>query len=423
MAQEIRGGEEEKIKEVVEEETAAVASSEGSVSSPRSSKLNVHAPEFVPRSHLQPVAAAPAPPSLSAECFFPYLQLFGGNGGAGPLGPEWLCLANQEPPPHFAPDLHDKGGASHSKNSNGDLVQKIVKQVEYQFSDANLVANDFLMKIMNRDPEGYVPMSVVASWKKIKALDVNNYTLIKALRTSSKLVLSEDGKKIKRKQPFTERDKEELQSRTVVVENLPEDYSRQNLEKIFGVAGSVKNIRICHPQEPSSARSSKNDILISNKLHALVEYETADQAEKAVEKLNDERNWRKGLRVRTMLKCSPKSVIRNKKLEFDHFDMYCEDDQSPSSQSLGSTHNDQVPDHNNEENQNGARKSWGRGRVKSLGQSLNQIGEASSKLMSPHAPRMPDGTRGFTMGRGKPLDKVLGRTQSFPMAKCSSLDP
>lgn len=182
MAQEIRGGEEEKIKEVVEEETAAVASSEGSVSSPRSSKLNVHAPEFVPRSHLQPVAAAPAPPSLSAECFFPYLQLFGGNGGAGPLGPEWLCLANQEPPPHFAPDLHDKGGASHSKNSNGDLVQKIVKQagsllqikssssistcafnvfvemqlqVEYQFSDANLVANDFLMKIMNRDPEGY----------------------------------------------------------------------------------------------------------------------------------------------------------------------------------------------------------------------------------------------------------------------------
>lgn len=80
-------------------------------------------------------------------------------------------------------------------------------------------------------------------------------------------VLSEDGKKIKRKQLFTERDKEELQvsngkyilhyfffismqfigifvfffssskSRTVVVENLPEDYSRQNLEKIFSVAG------------------------------------------------------------------------------------------------------------------------------------------------------------------------------------------
>ena len=28
-------------------------------------------------------------------------------------------------------------------------------QVEYQFSDINLVANEFLLKIMNKDTEGY----------------------------------------------------------------------------------------------------------------------------------------------------------------------------------------------------------------------------------------------------------------------------
>ncbi|RRT58487.1 hypothetical protein B296_00046575 [Ensete ventricosum] len=114
-------------------------------------------------------------------------------------------------------------------------------------SDTNLVANDFLMKIMNKDPEGFVPMSVVASWKKIKSLGANHHMLIKALRTSTKLVsslpafsmltpprlmttttasaimfaiehshsalqaLSDDCKKIRRKQLFTERDKEELQ--------------------------------------------------------------------------------------------------------------------------------------------------------------------------------------------------------------------
>ncbi|KAG6509256.1 hypothetical protein ZIOFF_034649 [Zingiber officinale] len=417
MAQETRG-EEEKIKEVVEEETTT----EAGALSPRF-KLNVHAPEFVPRSHLPAVATAP-PSSLPGGCFYPYLQFFnGGNGGGGggSLGPEWFYFADQEST-HFVPDFYGKGAAASPKNSS-DLAQKIVKQVEYQFSDTNLVANDFLMKIMNKDPEGYVPMSVVASWKKIKALDVNNYTLIKALKTSSKLVLSEDGKKIKRKQLFTERDKEELQSRTVVVENLPEDYSRQNLEKIFSVAGWI-----CHPQEPNSARSSKNDVLISNKLHALVEYESTDQAEKAVEKLNDERNWRKGLRVRTMLRCSPKSVIRNKKLDFDHFDIFSDDEQSSSSQTLaGSPRGDQVPpDHSvsrlarcclrrrpprtdwftlaqNEESQNGARKGWGRGRGgKALGQGGGQAGEAMSKLGCPQSPRMPDGTRGFTMGRGKP---------------------
>jgi len=136
---------------------------------------------------------------------------------------------------------------------------------------------------------------------------------------------------------------------------------------------SVKNIRICHPQEPSSARSSKSDAntLVSNKvldtdpgpsisfsfnsvffffiyisssddncpvcsvlkqLHALIEYETSHQADRAVsqfqtnetlkfyfhfpvplksvlvlhqvDKLNDERNWRRGLRVRPVLRRS-----------------------------------------------------------------------------------------------------------------------
>ncbi|WOL07741.1 la-related protein 6C [Canna indica] len=430
MAHESRGG-----GEPAEEIEAAAASKEDAAEASAAAgfKLNVHAPEFVPRSHLQAPTTAAAPPF--SDCFYPYLQFFGNGGGATTLGPEWFYFADQEPV-HFMPDFHGKVAAQ-SKSTSNDVMQKIVKQVEYQFSDTNLVANDFLMKIMNKDPEGYVPMSVVASWKKIKSLGASNYTLIKALRTSNKLVLSDDGKKIKRKQVFTDRDKEELQSRTVVVENLPEDYSRQNLEKIFSVAGSVKNIRICHPQEPNTARSSKSDVLISNKLHALVEYETTDQAEKAVEKLNDERNWRKGLRVRTMLRCSPKSVIRNKKTDYDHFDLYSEDDQSPSSQT--SPRLEQLLDHNNEENQSGARKGWGRGRGKPLGlvqnqsarglllQSLQSGGSlghgeaATSKQSSPHGPRMPDGTRGFAIGRGKLTNPVLGRSPTPPPAGLASL--
>ncbi|AET03461.2 hydrolase of sodium-potassium ATPase alpha subunit, putative [Medicago truncatula] len=54
------------------------------------------------------------------------------------------------------------------------------------------------------------------------------------------------------------------QSRTVVAENLPDDHSHQNLQKIFAIVESVKTIRICHPQEPNSSRP-KGDFLISNK--------------------------------------------------------------------------------------------------------------------------------------------------------------
>jgi len=138
---------------------------------------------------------------------------------------------------------------------------------------------------------------VIASTKKVKSLVNNVHVLTQAIRSSSKLVsifhgvghsfwsfslvfslimrllkvLSTDGKKVKRKHPFTEKEKEDLQvnklyvflvfirmdgvevsshcsivhvsfsfllqSRTVVAENLPDDHSHQNLQKIFSTVG------------------------------------------------------------------------------------------------------------------------------------------------------------------------------------------
>ncbi|KAF4391581.1 hypothetical protein G4B88_030732 [Cannabis sativa] len=288
-------------------------------------------------------------------------------------------------------------------------------EVEYQFSDISLLANETLAKNISKDPEGYVPISVIASTKKIKSLTSNNHVLAEALRSSLKLVVSDDGKKIRRKHPFTEKEREELQSRTVVAENLPDDHSHQNLEKIFRLAGSVKTVRVCHPQEPNSSRS-KGDFFVSNKLHALVEYETTQTAERAVEKLNDERNWRKGLRVRLLLRCSPKSVLKNRRSEFDGI---LEDDEilpcESAEEASQSSHANSIIA---EENSGGSRKGWGRGRGKPRGRAQNHSGQglivhSLQSSSGPYSegltrqnskgPRMPDGTRGFTMGRGKPL--------------------
>ncbi|MQL87268.1 hypothetical protein Taro_019811 [Colocasia esculenta] len=383
-------------------------------------KLNAEAPEFVPRSHAAPV---------STGFFHPWYGFMGSNAS------DWFRLMGQEPLRLF---------------SDG---------VEYQLSNANLLANDSLMKLMSKDPEGFVPISAVTSLKKIKSLGSGHRMLATALRASTKLVVSEDGNRVKRKQAFTERDKEELQSRTVVVENLPEDHSRKNLEKIFGVVGSIKNIRICHPQDPNTAKSSKGDFLISNKLHALVEYETADQAEKAAERLNDERNWRKGLRVRPMLRRSPRSVIRGRKADYDPFGANSDDEEPQLSEPSGSSQPVGQTVELIEENASVGRKGWaGRGRGKPRGggtQAHNGRGLLSpsphagallaqsaapgkqpprsprlaaadgargilspspqpagavqpeaaqvSCKQSPRGPRMPDGTRGFAMGRGKPV--------------------
>ncbi|KAK8950910.1 hypothetical protein KSP39_PZI003925 [Platanthera zijinensis] len=80
-----------------------------------------------------------------------------------------------------------------------------------------------------------VPISVVASFKKIKALVHNNLLLANALKTSSKLIISEDGKKVRRTQPFTESDVEELQERRMAGDengfhDLAEQFCRREEE-------------------------------------------------------------------------------------------------------------------------------------------------------------------------------------------------
>ncbi len=98
----------------------------------------------------------------------------------------------------------------HHAGLSDESTQKILNQVEYYFGDLNLATTDHLMRFIHKDPEGYVPISVVASFKKIKAFVNNNSQLANVLQNSSKLVVSEDGKKVKRQNPLTESDVEEL---------------------------------------------------------------------------------------------------------------------------------------------------------------------------------------------------------------------
>ncbi|CAL1372509.1 unnamed protein product [Linum trigynum] len=401
-------------------------------------KFNAHAPEYVPRSRSAGVAAATTAAAAQQQMspisgyFYPCLHYLSATGGS-----DWFFIGGDQdassavgaayliPNPNVA--LPNCSAKDASQVLTEDFRQKIVKQAEYQFSDMSLLANESMSKHLSKDPEGYVPISVIASTKKMKSLTSNHHLITQALKSSPKLVVHEDGRKVKRKFPFTEKEREELQSRSVVVENLPEDHSHQNLEKIFGVVGSVKTIRICHPQESSSSRS-KSDFFMSNKLHALVEFETPDVAERAVERLNDERNWRKGLRVRLLLRYSPKSVLKSRRSEFEGV---LDDEEGSFSDSLDdisipTSTADLTSESKVDEISGSSKKAGcGRGRGKGRGGRLQSHGSgrgllspsppavtssfgpfeaaASVKYNATKGPRMPDGTRGFAMGRGKPL--------------------
>jgi hypothetical protein len=81
----------------------------------------------------------------------------------GTDGPEVLLALD-----HVEEGDQAQGPAATKPVVTKDLKAKIVKQVEVYFSDTNLSTNNYLMKFVKKDPEGFVPILVVALFKKIK---------------------------------------------------------------------------------------------------------------------------------------------------------------------------------------------------------------------------------------------------------------
>ena len=312
--------------------------------------------------------------------------------------------------------------------SDDELKQKIIRQVEYYFSDENLPTDKFLLNAMKKNKKGFVPISTIATFHKMKKLTRDIALIVSALKESSFLVVSADGKKVKRLSPLPEvRDPKIF---TVLVENLPEDHSDENIRAIFGKAGSIKSVSICDPNTAEeSEKGCKKDKFIRTRLHAFVEYETVEAAEKAAATLNNEQDWRNGLRVKLLEQAEKYAQRRPARKEVDtekdntgrmHDQTGRENKKANEHQHH---HHSDTPADNDVGDKNG-NKTRGRGRGRRQNhQGSNSSGHGSSPSNSssfhhnynqhhhhpvevskrPPGPRMPDGTRGFTMGRGKPV--------------------
>ncbi|XP_038719719.1 la-related protein 6A-like isoform X2 [Tripterygium wilfordii] len=192
---------------------------------------------------------------------------------------------------------NDHGGDGDKSTATGDpaddLKRKIIKQVEYYFSDENLPTDKYLLSFIKKNKDGFVPISVIASFRKMKKLSQDYFLITAALRESSLLVVSSDAKKVKRIHPLHFNEARDPKFCTVLVENLPEDHSVESIQRIFGEVGNIKSISI---RDLNVSEDQKK--MVSRKLHALVEYETLEAAEKAVATLTNEDDWRNGMRVK-----------------------------------------------------------------------------------------------------------------------------
>ncbi|XP_063361345.1 la-related protein 7 isoform X2 [Cydia amplana] len=134
---------------------------------------------------------------------------------------------------------HESHGRKRVRHRKKLLYDKILKQMEFYFSDANLTKDRFLGELIKTDP--YVPIEVFLKFNKIRAMTQDVIDIAKAMKFSTILELSEDRQKIRRKTPVEPYDAE---SRTVYVESIPMTANREWLEKVFSDYGHIAYISL-----------------------------------------------------------------------------------------------------------------------------------------------------------------------------------
>uniref|UniRef100_A0A8C3WIJ0 La-related protein 7 n=1 Tax=Catagonus wagneri TaxID=51154 RepID=A0A8C3WIJ0_9CETA len=155
------------------------------------------------------------------------------------------------------------------------VLADIAKQVDFWFGDANLHKDRFLREQIEKSRDGYVDISLLVSFNKMKKLTTDRKLIARALKSSAVVELDLEGTRIRRKKPLGERPKDE-DERTVYVELLPKNVNHSWIERVFGKCGNVVYISIPHYKSTGDPKG-----------FAFVEFETKEQAAKAIEFLNN----------------------------------------------------------------------------------------------------------------------------------------
>ena len=100
----------------------------------------------------------------------------------------------------FVPGEKPGAGSVDKPATDAATAHSVLKQIEYYFSEGNLPKDKFLMAEIAKDEAGFVDLSVIAGFNRIKQLLPSGSVeaLAEALKASKVLVLSDDSTKVRR---------------------------------------------------------------------------------------------------------------------------------------------------------------------------------------------------------------------------------
>lgn len=186
-----------------------------------------------------------------------------------------------------------------------ELQQRIIDQVEWYFSDDNLLKDSFLVKHIRRNKQGLVSLKLVASFRKVKAITKDWRAVQSSLLHSAKLELNDERNKVRRIAPLPEVDYSHI-LRTVIVQNYPEPQPlTKDVEREFTKYGEVSLVRILHPGMPVPVDVKPSRKLypgIGKSLCLLVEFESQGEAKQACRRFHHQQSWRDQLSVSLLSK-------------------------------------------------------------------------------------------------------------------------
>lgn len=128
-----------------------------------------------------------------------------------------------------------------------EMAEKIVAQVEFYFSNDNILKDAFLLKHVRRNKEGFVSLKLISSFKRVRQLTKDWRVVGYAIKLKSKSIeVNSLGTKIRRLESLPVFD-ETMPSRTVVACDLPFDkVTIEKVSEMFSRFGEIALIRILH---------------------------------------------------------------------------------------------------------------------------------------------------------------------------------
>lgn len=166
------------------------------------------------------------------------------------------------------------------------LVEKIIQQVEFLFSDANILKDKFLLKHIRRNKEGYVSLKLISSLRKVKALCKDWRVIAYSLQKSTKLILNEEKTKIKRRESAPLLEDTDTSTTVLAFHALPICCTPEIMQNMLSEFGKVMSISVVNSSaDKMTPIVQRSLIFYENTISfpfAIVKFENPDEVSNAI---------------------------------------------------------------------------------------------------------------------------------------------